>query len=381
MGIDKPIPIVDLFAGPGGLGEGFSSLESGSAFKILVSAEMEASAHQTLRLRAFYRILKRRGDNALVDYYNFCEGISDIPYSEKTKQAWSEASSEAQQLTLGNEEDNAKLTKIIQSANLNITKPWVLIGGPPCQAYSLMGRARNMGKENYRAEEDSRHYLYQEYLKIIQQFKPAIFVMENVKGILSSKVKGKKIFHSILNDLSDPNKALEKEEGAGYKIYSLSSTTFFKRGMSPEDINVHNFIVRSEDYGVPQARHRVILFGVREDILTSPSVLDKVNKVSKVADVISDLPSLRSRLSKEADGPSLWKDIVESHLNELHGEVSKREDLTKLANFFKKLAGGIISDGSTGGLRYQKINEGLDFPQYHRHFSMSDLLLFKLNWA
>jgi DNA (cytosine-5)-methyltransferase 1 len=61
----KPIPIVDLFAGPGGLGEGFSSVDKGKTFKIVVSAEMETSAHKTLRLRSFFRIVRRKGGGAV----------------------------------------------------------------------------------------------------------------------------------------------------------------------------------------------------------------------------------------------------------------------------------------------------------------------------
>ena len=346
-----PIPIVDLFAGPGGLGEGFSSLDDGEKFKILISAEMESSAHQTLRLRAYFRILKRAGSKHLKDYYNFCNGYSESPFSKSTEKYWNEAGNEAQQLTLGNEADNLKLIQAIKEANLNDKHPWVLIGGPPCQAYSLMGRARNRGKVDYRAEDDHRHFLYLEYLKIIQQFKPAIFVMENVKGILSSKIEGKKIFHSILNDLSDPNKALSKEEGIGYKIYSLTSSTVFKRGMSPKDINVHDFIVRTEDYGIPQARHRVILLGVREDLLSTPPFLIKRNDVATVSDVISDLPVLRSKLSKDEDSHSHWRAIVEGHLDELSKEVTSREDLFDLAQYFKKLAGNIISNASVGAVR------------------------------
>lgn len=126
----NPIPIVDLFAGPGGLGEGFSSLNNGVTFKIVVSAEMETSAHQTLRLRAFYRILKKQGDNSLSDYYNFCNGETNAPYSKHTQKYWLEAGEEAQQLTLGNDQDNLKLISIIEKAKLNETTPWVLIGGP-----------------------------------------------------------------------------------------------------------------------------------------------------------------------------------------------------------------------------------------------------------
>ena len=89
------IPIVDLFAGPGGLGEGFSSFNNGNTFKILVSAEMETSAHQTLKLRSFYRILKSQGGNALESYYQFCNGKSITPYDNKSLSAWKEAEKEA----------------------------------------------------------------------------------------------------------------------------------------------------------------------------------------------------------------------------------------------------------------------------------------------
>ena len=66
----------------------------------------------------------------------------------------------------------------------------ILIGGPPCQAYSLAGRSRNKGKEDYILENDHRHYLYKEYVNILERLEPAAFVMENVKGMLSSKVDG-----------------------------------------------------------------------------------------------------------------------------------------------------------------------------------------------
>jgi len=154
MKISAPIPIVDLFAGPGGLGEGFSSLNSGNAFKILISAEMDHAAHSTLMLRAYYRLLKKK--NLLDDYYDFCNGKAKLPYGKETEKYWIEASEEAQRLTLGDPEDNKKLESVIKNAKLTSNKPWVLIGGPPCQAYSLVGRSRNLGKVNYRAEEDGR---------------------------------------------------------------------------------------------------------------------------------------------------------------------------------------------------------------------------------
>src|SRR5262249_32041071 len=106
---------------------------------------------------------------------------------------------------------------------------WVLIGGPPCQAYSIVGRSRMKGPDPNKYERDERHYLYREYLKIIADHRPPIFVMENVEGILSSTIKGKKIFHQILRDLERPYAALKARNGLSesgrrslsYRIFSL----------------------------------------------------------------------------------------------------------------------------------------------------------------
>ncbi len=263
---NTPIPIVDLFAGPGGLGEGFSAVNEGSAFRITVSAEMNAYAHQTLVLRAFYRILKGQGAEALESYYRFCNGEATSPWDDSNLDSWKEAQNEARQIELGTPDGNRELNGILDKAGLGASKPWVLIGGPPCQAYSIVGRSRNRGVLNYRAEEDQRHFLYKEYLRIIQEYRPAVFVMENVKGILSAKVHDQHIFHTILQDLSDPDFALIGRHGTGYRIHSLVMSTVYERGMSPDEIDVHDFIIKSEDFGIPQARHRVILLGIREDI-------------------------------------------------------------------------------------------------------------------
>src|SRR3546814_3093075 len=79
---------------------------------------------------------------------------------------------------------------------------WVLIGGPPCQAYSLAGRSRRANDKDF--HKDEKHFLYREYLRIIQVHKPTIFVMENVKGLLSSKHSGDPMFEKIIADLSMP---------------------------------------------------------------------------------------------------------------------------------------------------------------------------------
>ena len=290
--------VVDLFAGPGGLGEGFASYEN--AFDIVISAEKDPVARQTLRLRAFYRLLKRDQPNLLGDYFDYCLGQNSLPYSNASKEAWHHADSEAQVIELGSEAGNSRLHQIIEKNGLGPKVPWVLIGGPPCQAYSLVGRARNRGNQEYKAEDDHRHFLYKEYLSIIGRFQPAIFVMENVKGILSAKVGNEQIFTSILNDLSAPGVALDlKEQNLRYRICSLVCDTEFRAGDDPSSVNPADYIIRSELFGVPQARHRVILLGIREDFNfggAHPQLTQQTELVS-VKEVIGTLPPLRSRLS------------------------------------------------------------------------------------
>ncbi|MFT3734804.1 MAG: DNA (cytosine-5-)-methyltransferase [Rhodocyclaceae bacterium] len=335
---NRHIKIVDLFAGPGGLGEGFSSHD---AFRIAVSAEMESSAHSTLRLRAFYRILKRRGADATAPYFELCNGSAKPPKDEeplhqwdsRTKKAWSDACKEARQLTLGEPASNRELNAAIKTHGIGPKTPWVLIGGPPCQAYSLVGRSRNMGKANYKTENDHRHFLYKEYLQIIADYKPHVFVMENVKGILSSKVGGQQIFHSILRDLA----------GAGYRIHSLVAPTRFTKADDPATVDAKDFIVRAEQYGVPQARHRVILLGVREDLCKlkgvgwRPPILEQAVSVS-VAEAIGDLPKLRSKISKGEDSAEKWQKLVKTHAISLAGEARKSSGLEGLAKQLSEVA-------------------------------------------
>lgn len=292
----KKIPIIDLFAGPGGLGEGFSAYEGGHAgFKIKLSIEKDVSAHKTLRLRSFYRQFTK--GKAPKEYYEYISGRGDITLEKLTTlypQEWAAAESEAVLAELGHKDfpDNWIDKKI--SAALNGAEEWVLIGGPPCQAYSLVGRARMRNVENF--EKDHRHFLYKEYLRILNKFKPSVFVMENVKGLLSSRVDDELIFHQILKDL--------KIRGQ-YNVFSLTSDV-----SNPADLKPSDFIIRTEDYGVPQARHRVILLGVRNDsAFLKPGALQPLQGAS-VYGVLKGLPKFRSRLSKGEDTDARWKKIV-----------------------------------------------------------------------
>lgn len=347
------IPVVDLFAGPGGLGEGFSSVQ-GDPFRIVVSAEMDPAAHQTLRLRAFYRLLKRQGGEALAPYYRYCNGEASEPFDASSSDAWNKAGEEARQLVLGVDADNKILDARIIAHGVGPDVPWVLIGGPPCQAYSLVGRSRNRGKADYRAEDDHRHYLYREYLRIIREFRPAVFVMENVKGILSASVNGTKIFHEILNDLSDPDAALgEAASGSGYRIYSLSCATSYSRATADDPIDLQDFILKTEDYGVPQARHRVILLGVREGIAIGPRPLHPVTQTT-VQDAILDLPKLRSRLSKQDDSGEIWARVVREHFVELDRQARNFPALKELKKVLKNRMTEVRDGWFEGALRIPK---------------------------
>lgn len=321
-----PIPVVDLFAGPGGLGEGFSSFKRGDAFRIAVSAEKDPIAHQTLRLRAFYRLLSKNRPDNLDDYYRFCNGETDTPFSNETKDLWNLAGKEAMCIEIGSPNGNAVLDTAIQKmlTKCDANQPWVLIGGPPCQAYSLVGRARNKGIADYKPEEDHRHFLYREYLRIIQSYQPDVFVMENVKGILSSKINGEKIFNQILKDLANPSAALHSSSnGQRYRIVSLVSEQEFCDGDDPNLLDATKYIIRAEEYGIPQARHRVILLGIREDRYKENLPKLSTQPTVSVKEAIGKLPKLRSLLSRQKDTSEKWEILVREQLRLLAKHASE----------------------------------------------------------
>jgi len=370
--------VVDLFAGPGGLGEGFSSVK-GDPFRIIVSAEMNSAARATLRLRAFYRLLKRKGGNTLDSYYKFCNGESDSAYDCTNENLWDEAGEEARHLELGTAQGNNELDLRINPHKLGPAAPWVLIGGPPCQAYSIVGRARNRGKFEYKAEDDHRHFLYKEYLRIIQKYRPAVFVMENVKGILTASVGGKKIFETILEDLSDPDKAIGSlVTGHGYRIHSISCSTSFSRGDDPRQIDVHDFVIKAEEHGIPQARHRVILVGVREDINRCPGQLEKEAGPS-VGEIIGDMPILRSTLTKEADSDERWGDVVANHFSSMARQVEGIERYRELRDELREASANIRRGLGSGALRLPKQSRDKDNSSFLHSWYYDPNLLVWLN--
>jgi DNA (cytosine-5)-methyltransferase 1 len=302
--------VIDLFAGPGGLGEGFAALNGGKTFDIAVSAEMEPSAHKTLTLRAFFRLARAAGDRkAISAYYAYCNSSVAKHPRYTAELLWRVAENEARLLELGDRAGDQTLEKIIKDKRLG-GDDTVLIGGPPCQAYSRIGKVKNSSKPGYVPEDDVRSTLYLEYLKVLARTLPAIFVMENVVGILSSKLKGRRVFHDILLDLCDPIRATKGKRGPTYVIHSLTTDTRFEEGMDPADIDARDFVIKSEKYGIPQERHRVILLGVREDMHSAAKILKPSPSVT-VRDAIGQLPPLRSRISPtKDDSPNKWHEAV-----------------------------------------------------------------------
>ena len=285
------IPVIDLFAGPGGLAEGFSSvIENGErVFDIKLSIEKDKNAHKTLELRSFCR---QFNPNQLPEeYYDIlCE--TDLSKREKKKNIlfekyniqYQEARKEALKAELGNDDFPPEMVDRRIKEALNREKNWVLIGGPPCQAYSVVGRSRVGGI----ASDDHRIYLYKEYLRIIAIHQPAVFIMENVQGLLSARMEGQQIFEWILRDLKDPETVFTGTKSKKYQIYSL---------VRPEIERNSDYLIKTELYGIPQKRHRVILLGLREDIKVTPGILKKKEIVS-LSSVISDLPKIRASVSK-----------------------------------------------------------------------------------
>lgn len=295
------LPIIDVFAGPGGLGEGFSALKDElgrRAFRLALSVEKDAVACSTLKLRAIRRQLADAGE--LDCYYALLRG--EIARREfDSLAAVRRASEEADQEVLNAELGQVPVARVdarIRAA-LGAATHWILIGGPPCQAYSLAGRARRANDENFEADE--KHFLYREYLRILRVHAPPVFVMENVKGLLSSHHGGSPMFSRIQRDLGAPAR------GLSYEIRSLvrKDEVF---GLKPED-----FLIESEKYGVPQTRHRVILLGVRSDLAHRPSsLLTQSRAPVTVGEVLADLPRIRSRLSRGGDSAEAWHEAVRS---------------------------------------------------------------------
>ena len=326
-----PIRVLDIFAGPGGLGEGFSSVVDKSGqrlYELVLSIEKEPCARKTLLLRNFFREFTE--DEVPAEYYEHLRGkmtLEGLLAVGKYRRQAGTAAAKSWQAELGGESFPVQLVRDRIDKAIGGYSNWVLIGGPPCQAYSLAGRSRNRGKDGYVADEDVRQTLYVEYLQVLADHGPAVFVMENVKGLLSATLNDQHLFRLILDDLRNPSLALERAgrsaKGGGsnhrYRVYSPVS------GLELSDGDLPKTIVRCEKYGIPQARHRVILVGVRDDIgAILPEALQEKTKVC-VKDVLGGMAPLRSGLSRGLDSPEAWADCLRAEIDSRWANASARK--------------------------------------------------------
>lgn len=239
---------IDLFAGAGGLSEGFIR----AGFTPIAHIEMNKYACDTLRSRMAYHYLKQH--NRLEEYIKY---LKEKQEGESGQKLWEKVPDEVIDSVINKEISDETLADIfIKVDKLKGNKQVdFIIGGPPCQAYSIVGRARdpkNMKK-------DPRNFLYKYYLQFLKRYEPKMFVFENVPGILSAQ-------NGI--HLENILKGIDK---AGYKIELKK--------------------LKASDYGVLQNRERVIIVGWRKELnLKYPELEKEENPYKILPDLFSDLP-------------------------------------------------------------------------------------------
>lgn len=241
---------IDLFAGAGGLSEGFIR----AGYKPLAHVEADPGAAYTIRTREAFHSLKAKGD--LQPYEQYLKGRI------AREQLYDLALRSAKSAVINETIAASTLSEIFSRIDTltNGRRPDLILGGPPCQAYSLVGRARSeksmLG--------DHRNYLFIFYAEFLRRYRPKYFVFENVVGLLSAR----------------------EENGARYFDRMLS--LFQRIGYS-----VEYRTIAADEHGVPQIRKRVIIVGRRGKKEGFFPNLQKIPPSFCVKDVIGDLPALK----------------------------------------------------------------------------------------
>ncbi|MDD4149989.1 MAG: DNA (cytosine-5-)-methyltransferase, partial [Bacteroidales bacterium] len=251
----KQLHYIDLFAGAGGLSEGFIR----AGFTPIAHVEMNKDACDTVKTRTAYHWLK---DNKKTKTYN------DYLKSEiKSKEElWEKVPEHLINSVINKEISEKTLPEIFATIDteLNGRKVDLIIGGPPCQAYSVAGRAR----DPHGMKRDQRNFLYKYYVEFLKRYQPDMFVFENVPGILSAKngIHLENIFKAV--------------RSAGYEL-SLPQNKYK--------------ILNAKNFNVLQDRKRVIIIGWKKELdLSYPNFDTTEPKYEVLKDLFSDLKPLRN---------------------------------------------------------------------------------------
>ena len=296
------INFIDLFAGCGGLTEGFYK----QGYNALAHVEIDHWACESLKTR--------------MKHY----GYSDEDVAKAVLEA-----------DITSEDIIDKLHDVVGERAVDI-----IIGGPPCQSFSSLGVA----KDENNMENDPRNFLFESYVKILNEFLPKIFVFENVIGILKATVQKKKIFELV-----------SKELGAHYNIVKEPDT----------------IVLNATHYGVPQERKRVILLGVRKDLDYSPDdVYKAIEKTNYAPGETPDLKQEKYITVREAIDDLPW---IRQGEGEVESQYAKEiDECTPYQKQMRQLSDGI--------LRYHKarINNPKDVERYQamalNHWNFLELL-------
>jgi len=322
------IRILDLFAGVGGLSLGFEMVKDNSGkpvFELYKAVEIDKYACQTLR--------KKHGNNKVIE--------GDITNYRTSK-------------------------RIVDECRGKVS---IVVGGIPCQSFSLIGPRSGFGKKIEKFKKDKRDNLYEHFLGIVGDIKPKIMVIENVKGILSKKdSNGKKIIDKLISDFEDLGYNFENDKKEKWHL-----------------LNAANF-------GVPQKRERVILIGVRESWkkINVPNIgpthfdsscdnpdefLSKgLKPYVSVYEAIGDLPRVSPKVTYTGLTKNQKEKIRKKNLSINNGK--EKTDLNK--NRFEKHLSKITQSG-IGFFNFVRPN-GYKFIDHHisRSQQISDINLFRL---
>lgn len=278
--MSRRLNTLDLFAGCGGLAEGF---ESEGSYRLLGAVEWEKAPRDTLARRLAERWDVADAEDRVLRF--------DMQDADRLFSGWTDDPKYGTGLGLD---------RLIGDQTLD-----VVIGGPPCQAYSVAGRIR----DEKGMREDYRNYLFESYLNVIRRYKPKAFVFENVPGLLSAKPDGTPIVDRIRKAFED----------AGWVI--------------PADLRKAQ--VDMADYGLPQKRKRIILLGLSKEQFgeRAPAMIrrfyEELLPASKtrpktVLEAIGDLPKLlplgADAGSKRSHGRSTYEKCPSDHLPRFHNE-------------------------------------------------------------